>query len=415
MDAATPSRSPAPGRPGGGGWTDSVDLLAVYAPEPNALARRALAFLEGDPPEGTVPIGEGERRRLDRLQRRLVLIGVASGTVSGLLLGGTEIWVGLGIIGDTDRSVIDDPVPWALFYVGVGIVTIVEMLFLYWVALRAVAGVRRTVGVPGGNDGLAELTRAALARAALESPNPEGQILGIDPHAFEPRWQLLARNLVYKAKVGVTSFLLRIAMRHLLVRAVLRSYVPLLAAPLYAAWNAWILHRIMEEARIRVFGPFAVREVLDGLARRSDTPGVAHVAVPAVIELVRRGGDGHPNYILLLHGLTELYGIEEGDLAPAQDRGRAAFEALGADARRAASDVLLSVAVLAGRPSRRQLAFLIEAHGWMRLPFPSDRLGDLRKALRDGDGLSSIWETRSAGEEAHVSMQLETGERLPTP
>lgn len=394
------------------GRSTTRDLLDVYAPEPNALERRALSFLDGELKEGSVPIRDEERARLGSIQRRTVWIGVGSGTLSGLILGGLEIGLTLGILDGEDAGLLDAPLKWGLFYAVVGIVTLVEVLFLYWITLRAVAKVKRIVGVPPGEGGTGELVRAALARAALESPNPEGKILGVDPHAFEPKWQLLARSLLYRAKVGITSFVLRIAMRRLFVRAVLRSYVPLLAAPLYAAWNALILHRIMEEARVRAFGPFALREGFERM-RRHDDEAFRAAFVAGAVELVRCAGNAHPNYVLLLAGLQEWTRSDE--LAPAGDRGRGAMTSLPEEARDELCAALLMVTVLAGRPSRRQLAYLQELNGWLDRPFPAERLVALRRALRDGERLWPDTADPSPDDEADGAMQLETSRRLPNP
>lgn len=357
------------------------DLLSVYAPEPNALERRALSFLDGELRQGSVPIADEDRARLKRLQRRTVAVGIASGTLSGLLLGGLEIWLSQAVIGDENRNVLDDPLEWGLFYLFVGVVTLVEILFLYWVTLRAVARLKQIVGVPGGQEETGDLLRAALARAALETPNPREEILGVDPHAFTPRWQLFARNLAYKAKVGVTSFVLRIALRRLFVRAVLRSYVPLLAAPLYAAWNAWILHRIMEEARIRAFGPFAVQAIVEAVESRSDDPCWREAVREGVSELVRRSADAHPNYVLLLHALRVSDEDDAGD--------GEALKALSQERRRALSPLLSLTAVLAGRPRGAQLRYLQDIHEKLGLEFRPERLGILRRGLRDGRALDT--------------------------
>lgn len=365
-----PSRSPSRDDASTSGRAD--DLLSVYAPEPNALERRALGFLDGPLREGSVPLNERDRERLKRLQRRTMLFGVASGTLSGLFLGGLEIWLVQSFIGDETRAILDDPLEWGAFYVVVGLVTLAEILFLYWITLKAVARLKEIVGVPGGSEEAGDLLRAALARAALETPNPHAKILGIDPHAFTPRWQLFARNLAYKAKVGLTSFILRIALRRLFVRAVLRSYVPLLAAPLYAAWNAWILHSIMEEARIRAFGPFAVRAIAQAL--EGGNGELALAVRTGIVELVRRSANAHPNYVLLLHAVPD----------PGNASDDPVFEALTAKDRQTAETLLSLTAVLAGSPSRAQLRYLRDTQMRLGRSFDPKRLIVFKNRLREG-------------------------------
>lgn len=364
----------------GSGSAQARDLVAAYAPEPNALERRALTYLGDDPEEGRVPIDRRTRAALERLQWRTVLVGALSGALSGLFLGAMEMGLTHGVIGDANHGVLDDPLEWSLFYAAVGIVTVAEILFLYRVTLRASARLKALVGVPAEPEGVPDVLRTALARAALESDNPRRTIFGIDPHAFVPRWQLVLRSLAYRAKVGVSSFLLRIVARRLLVRAALRAYLPLLAAPLYAAWNAIVLHRILEEARLRIFGPFAVRAILR--ATEGEDEGWRRAAIEGATALVRRSADAHPNYVILLDGLKD-FGIldreERGDLERLRNAPRARRERL--------AGVLSAVAILAGRPRSDQLRYLRTAHERMGLGFDAERLVAMRRQLRAGEAI----------------------------
>lgn len=180
------------------------------------------------------------------------MLAALSGTISGILIGGTEVYLRLVVLnGDESRSLIDDPWLWAAFYAGVGVLTVIEIAFLYWNALRAITRIGGVVGVSMKSGSGSNLLATGLARSALEMPNPQTEIYGIDPYALMPRWRLLIQNLLYKAKVGATSFVLRILLRRIFARAVLRGYIPLLAIPLYAIWNAVITWRVMREARLR--------------------------------------------------------------------------------------------------------------------------------------------------------------------
>lgn len=205
-------------------------------PEPNALEKRASLYLTSRSSHAKAAAGGGEidRNKLETIRRRAVIWSILSGTLSGAIIGGTETWLRLVYLGGIENLAFRDQLPyWAAFYAFVGVVTVVEMAFLYWNALDATAKVNIALGTPLNGDGT-ELVAVGLARAALESPNPHHVVHGVDPYALMPNWRLLAHNLLYKAKVGASSFILRIIMRRLFARATLRGYIPLLAIPLYA-------------------------------------------------------------------------------------------------------------------------------------------------------------------------------------
>jgi hypothetical protein len=70
-------------------------------PEPNVLERKASRYLARrcDGMDRSDHAGEVDRAELSRLRRNAVLWAVASGVVSGAIIGGTEAWIRLGFQG----------------------------------------------------------------------------------------------------------------------------------------------------------------------------------------------------------------------------------------------------------------------------------------------------------------------------
>lgn len=360
--------------------------ISHYAPELNALERNALSYLRSRTrASGEPPLDDADRSELSRIRRRVVAWGIASGTMSGLILGGLEIYLRLFVTeGGQDGGLLDDPWIWGGFYAVVGLLTVVEIMFLYWVALNAVSRLREVIGIAIRRREASELVETGLTRSALEMPNPHAQIYGVDPYSMVPRWKLILWNLLYRTKVGVTSFLLRIVMRRVLARAVLRGYVPLIAAPLYAAWNAYILWRMMNEALVRALGPFAVRQAMHILAGREREEEVLLASLHAAGEMIRRSGDAHPNYVLLLSQLVEMSGREAVEADADWTRHRDEIARLDAETRRGFCEFMTIVAVLAGRTNRSQVALLGEIHETAGIPFDPERVGAFRRRMLEG-------------------------------
>lgn len=366
---------------GPGGEAAAREPLDEYGPELNTLERRARRFLDGhtatraDPP----PLGDRDRRRLRRVRRRTVLLAALSGTVSGLAIGAGEVWLRLRVIGDAERGLLEDPWLWAGFYLAVGVLTLLEILFLYALSLRAIARIHEAADAPAEPEAVRALVEVGLVRGALEMPNPRRRVHGIDPYAHVSRRKLLVWNLLYRAKVGATSLALRVLLRRILARAFLRGFVPLLAAPLYAAWNAFVLWRVMEEARLRALGPFAVRQVAKRAKRGGEGEAWHQALWRGAAETVRRAGDAHPNLVLLLSALRQG---READ--PPWRGARAELAELDPGERRRLIGVLAPASVLAGPPASAQLALLAEMHEAAGTRFDPRALAALRRRLFDG-------------------------------
>lgn len=370
-----------------GAATQAQDL-----PEPNALERRASLYLEqrSNGVERGDRSGGVDRDKLARVRRNAVAWAVVSGLLSGAIIGGSEAWLRLVYQGGIESLPFWDQVPyWAAFYAFVGLITVVEMAFLYWNALDATARINALLGAPLDGEERSALLSIGLARAALEAPNPHHVVHGVDPYALMPRWRLIAQNLLYKVKVGASSFIIRIVMRRLFARAALRGFIPLLAIPLYAVWNAWITWRIIDEAKLRALGPGAIDTVVEILKSREGglSDEAIEILLHGVAETVMRGYDAHPNYILLVKRLVEEVDPDREEIETGWESDRDNLDKLDEHEKTIVLDVLTLATVLAGTPRRAQRKFLQDAHEHADRSIDPKVLKKLAKAFSAGKGV----------------------------
>lgn len=187
-----------------------------------------------------------------------------------------------------------------------------EVAYLYWKHLDSVSALARVTGASlfAGRDVRGDLVAGALARAALELPDPLDVIKGVDPRREAPKWLLFAGGLVYKLKYSATNFLFKLLLRRFLARSVLRFYAPLVALPLAAFWNGYVSWKVLREARLRAVGPSAIAEVFDGyLAQQpAPSPALQEAFFRAAAVAVVGKQDAHPNLVLLYRALEARYG-----------------------------------------------------------------------------------------------------------
>jgi hypothetical protein len=229
-----------------------------------------------------------------------------------------------------------------------------------------------------------------MSRAALDLPNPRAAVYGIDPYARVPRWRLAARTVLYRLKVGMTSFVLRVLLRRVVARAALRFFIPLIAIPVFAVWNGVITWWALREVRIRAAGPLAVQELRERISasRANLDEQSRRLVLEAAGEAMIRREDAHPNFVLLLTRLLQ-------DLEVAPDSLRIDWESNGdrlKDLNPESQDVLLvtlAVAtVLAGRPRSAQRELLEEAHAACGRSLQGRALLELYREFISGRGLS---------------------------
>lgn len=359
------------------------------AARPPLLARLGLGYFrardrrlgEVVPDDDVHFLNERERQDLRRIQWRAMARAGIAGALSAAVVAAGELY-GLPSLGlGEDASQLG-------FYSGLlllsGLAAIIEIAYLYYDALRAVHDLARASGltITTESDEVAQ----ALARAALELPDPREPVFGVDPSREVSGWRLLAASAAYKAKIAVSSFVLKAVLRRALGRAVVRSWLPFVAVPVTALWNVAICFKVLREARLRVMGPSAARAVMDEAAPHlvGEARAVTLRAIAATIVKKHRM---HPNHLTLLEEAHRRLGAPTGRDLDDPERFLDELDALPEQASQAVLRVFAVALVLDGRLSARDKKLLGAAAARGPRPGLLDEVEALRHAFVHGHGL----------------------------
>jgi len=323
-----------------------------------------------------------ERQALRRIERW----AVTRAGVAGVLSAGVTAFVTLRAAA-LEHS---DKVAYWQYVVGISAVaTVFEVGYLYWDALRTVRQMAKSSGVVlYAGDSLNHGVALALARAALELPNPPRNPLGVDPYREARRWQLLAASIIYKAKIALSTFVLKALLRRVLGRLAARAALEFVAVPVTAAWNMVVCWRVLREARIRAMGPSLTKELADWIA---DTePGVAasrefsRLVAWALGTSIVKNRRVHPNWSTLVAHL-ELPEQAEADFGDCP-RFLATLKSAAVVHQRAALRALVAAAVLDGRCSSLERQWLEVVFTVVGRTAPLAEVSRACKAFVAGDG-----------------------------
>ncbi len=306
-----------------------------------------------------------ERRQLSGVVRGAVIRASLAGAASAALAAGAEV-LAERLFGAEHASFDAAARYWAL----VGGVTVVsavlEILYLYWDSLRAVHRLSRAAGLdPFGTEasGDGAAVAAALARAALELPNPTERVYGVDPRREASKLKLAIASLLYKVKVSITNFAVKVLVRRLAGRALVRTWLPFVAVPGTAVWNGIVCWIVLREAKIRVMGPSAARELVRAIFDQGIEPSREGrlAVVRAVASAIVRTEDLHPNLTAVL---VEVLRRVHDPLPEGIDDSRVFLEVLprlAPEEQRMALQALLSAAIIDGRFTSAEKRLLREA------------------------------------------------------
>ncbi len=344
-----------------------------------------------------------ERRTLRRIERNAVLRAAAAGAFAATL-GATVSIIARPLLGEEPSDA--DWGQW-LRYTGITLLTavpvaIVELGFIYWNAIISVHRLAEAAGVvlfraEDGVNGSAgassedEIFAGVLARAALEIPNPPRPMFGIDPRREASRLRLVLATLVYKAKVSVSNFLLRKLLVRAFGRASLRSWIPFVAVPITAMWDAFVCRRALREARLRAIGPSAAHEVVECLvgSKEAVSPMLREALFRATAVAVVGSADFHPNLVELIDALRERIGECEAEHLDDSREALALMRELAPAERRVAIQMLAIACVFDGRIGRKEWALLERGYALIERATPRLAVLAFKDGLLNGDGFGA--------------------------
>lgn len=372
-------------------------------PEPPVMQRLGVRYMaQRERRLGASPIqvdshrlDAAEHRTLLRIQWRLVVESAALGAGSGVVCAVAELWADANLTVGPSAGWRAHALYWGVLGSVIGLASLVEVVLLYLKSLWAVHAIARTAGarlfVTDSELEPSSPMSAALVRAALELPNPPPEGYAIDPLREVSRWRTLAVGLLYKAKIGLSGFAIKLVLRRALGRAALRAWLVFVGVPVTAFWNAVVAFVVIREARLRAIGPSAARrlcELID-LPAAGDPSGRADLVWRAVAATVVRTHELHPNVAALMDALREPLGAPPTDDLDDTALFLERLSAAPVDDQQAALRALAVAAALDGKISRDERRLVDEAARVTGLPMPRRALARLRAQFVRGGVLSS--------------------------
>lgn len=215
-------------------------------------------------------------------------------------------------------NVSDFGVFWGWLIACISVQAIVEIGMLYYYGIKFSVRVAQALDLrllPLNKD--RAFVARSLVRAALEIPNPDYAIFGVDPRK-ETKGKKSPQAEVfwlfaYKAKIVLTTFAIKVFAKRFIARNTARSTLPYAVIPATALWDSFAAHLVIREAKLRGLGFAAGIELFDEI-----TDGIK-MDHGAVLECVRAIGiqvmrcrDFYPSKeVLLRHSVMHLHILQE--------------------------------------------------------------------------------------------------------
>ncbi len=294
----------------------SNNFYKLTETKPSLLERFGLYYLHFfkriDNDQSVFSLSDNE---LAKRVRRITLRGIMFSSLIGIVCVFPTVWVDVYF---AERSALAH-YGWVAGVTAVSIA--IELYILFLIALRAVYEVSELVNLHASEkelmqDGLFSV-KNILARTALELPDPEMEIMGIDPFKRISKKNLFVLGLLYKAKIFVTNIVVKYGLLFLVGKAIFGVSILYAAIAVECFWNSVVIRKVVQEARLRLFG-FALanqigKNVIDEKRLEHLSPMARSGCLRAIGNAVVMAQNYHPNMIILLIRFQQILKISEPD------------------------------------------------------------------------------------------------------
>jgi hypothetical protein len=254
----------------------------------------------------------------EELKRKIKKISI-KGIILSAIVGLVCVWPTVYV------DLLKQNEPWKIHYawtLGVTIISIaIEFYLLFIIAIKAVHEVSELINIHAHKKDFLQAgpfnVTNILARAALQLPDPEMKILGIDPFEQVSKKNLLILGLLYKVRITLTNLISKFILRKSFGETIAGISINYIALPVECFWNGMVIYRVVREARLRLFGFALSNYIADNLlhAHLIDqlSPEAKTGCIRAIGNALVMARNYHPNMIILLLRFQDLLNVDTDD------------------------------------------------------------------------------------------------------
>jgi hypothetical protein len=267
----------------------------------------------------------------------------------------------------------------------------VELYLLFLISLRTVYKLSEVINVHGINqqflqDGFFSI-KNILARTALEIPDPEITLLGVDPFEQISKRNLLVISLFYKAKIFVTNTIIKYSLIFFIGKEIFGVSILYEALLVECFWNIVVMLRVIAEARLRLFGFALVNAISHNLLQQGLLTKLSkraqHACLRAIGNAVVFTKNYHPNMVILFFRFKEMLGVTTENEYDNFELLCQDIAALQIPEQNVVKDVFTIAAAFDGKLSDEEEKAVIAIYG-NDLHLYKNRLHTLTKNLKEG-------------------------------
>lgn len=287
---------------------------------------------------------------------------------------------------------LDEPLDVEYEYYAYSLILVfLEIWYLTYVNIKAVAKIAQACGFPEDDDHNYENNVSALISVGLERKQKNLQAIGINPYEGLSGWQVFLFQLFVRLKAALTNYLFKLLLRRLLGRYAIRALVDFAGIPVYAFWNAYASAVVMNEALVRVMAPPLIKKFTDQLYKEhSDNVEFKNLIYDSLQSVSVSKRSYHYNHFLLSITLLNRFDVQIVENPKFQTDIDVFLSMASDDTKLAFSKVVLFGIMIDGKLSQREILILKRLRNDGIMPYDTPDIKRWTKDYFNGRGLDEF-------------------------
>lgn len=155
---------------------------------------------------------------------------------------------------------------------------------------------------------------SSIAKSSIEYPEKDIIVCGMDTSKYKNKKRMLIITLLYKLKIMLSNFILKLILKKILSRTSFRGLGSYIAIPITGIWDAFILNKIIKEVRFKVRVKIKMLYLLDNFKIKDFEPLIKILSFRILLF-----SEYNYNLEFLLLSILKIKGIKENNIRFKED------------------------------------------------------------------------------------------------
>jgi hypothetical protein len=230
-------------------------------------------------------------------------------------------------------------------------------------------------------------------RVGLEKDDKNSFTYGLNPLQGASRWTLIVYLVVSRLKAAISNYVAKIILRRILGRYAIRTLIDMVGIPVYGFWNAYASYTVIQETKVRIMAPNAIKQICQYLHNRyMNSPEFISYIYDTLQYISMSKRKYHHNHFLLAKNILKTFEIPVKEQHNLRENFLVDIKNLTPEIKTGVVQLLILGFIIDGDISTKESLFISNLHKEDVINCDVQQVKEWSKSFINGKGIDSLIE-----------------------